>query len=189
VTVLEFIASIVASLSWPLAVAVLVLVLRKHIDHLMPRLRSVAISRVRAEFGEVLREAEVTLGSSSLPVPDSAAISHLSEGASVEDETSASNDGPGWAQRRPFNPAISTALRLSLSLDPVGTMEDAWRDLRQDMTHALWEQGYTGALNGVAVEQYEPHRVYRRPGYLSDASRGLSALSRQYASSCSTGGI
>src|SRR5690606_9250056 len=35
----------------------------------------------------------------------------------------------------------------------------------------------------------ESPRVYRRPGYLSGASSGLSALSRQYASSYSTGGI
>jgi len=35
----------------------------------------------------------------------------------------------------------------------------------------------------------EAPRVCRRPGYLSGASSGLSALSRQYASSYSTGGI
>jgi len=39
------------------------------------------------------------------------------------------------------------------------------------------------------TDQLESQRVYRRPGYLSGASSGLSALSRQYASSYSTGGI
>lgn len=140
-TRLEFIASIVASLAWPATIATIVLVLRKHIDHLVPRLRSVAVSEIKAEFiGAELQKAELAADRANLPGP----TPEGSDGPAAQEEA-------GWAKRAPFD---HIAMNLQLALNPGRTMEGAWWDLRQDLTAALREEGYTGELSRAAIQEH-----------------------------------
>lgn len=66
---LQFIASIIGSLAWPAAMVLVVLLLRRAILRILPRLRRLKYGDVEAEFGEKLEEAEEEIA--ELPAPTS----------------------------------------------------------------------------------------------------------------------
>jgi len=55
---LQFISSLVSSLAWPAAVVILVVVLRRQIASLVPRLQSVKYKDIQVEFEKTLEKAE-----------------------------------------------------------------------------------------------------------------------------------
>lgn len=116
---------------------------RPAIGHLVPRLRSVAIGKAKAVFGEALRRAEVAAEAANLPRPE---IPQSTDGQP-------SADKPSWAERKPFHRS-AVGFLIQLNLDPEGMIEQAWRDLRQDLVAALHEQGYDGLLNHAAINEY-----------------------------------
>lgn len=66
---LQFFASIIGSLAWPAATVLVVLLLRRAILRVLPRLRRLKYGDVEAEFGEKLEEAEEEIA--ELPAPTS----------------------------------------------------------------------------------------------------------------------
>jgi hypothetical protein len=66
---LQFFASILGSLAWPVAVVACVLVLRRELIQLLKRLRRLRYGDAEAEFEEILEEAEEEIA--ELPAPAS----------------------------------------------------------------------------------------------------------------------
>jgi uncharacterized protein YutE (UPF0331/DUF86 family) len=64
---LQFLSSILASLAWPAAVVICVLLLRRELIQVMRRLRRIKYGDAEAEFGERLEEVEEDIA--QLPVP------------------------------------------------------------------------------------------------------------------------
>lgn len=130
-TWLEWTAAIADALAWPVAAVVIVFLVRKHLLGLIPRLRSLAFRAFRADFGEALDEAE---------------------------RTAAALPGPGevtWAERAPFTSALAGATAgIALVMDPGSAVDEAWRDLRQDLLAALRQEGYQGRLNREAIREH-----------------------------------
>lgn len=100
-TVLDFIASLVASLAWPVSFLVVALVLRKHLPELLRALKKVKVSgleleleRTRVDVQEALSAHEVPVGETGheLPRMDSQHVGGdpttaiLSSYASLEDD-------------------------------------------------------------------------------------------------------
>jgi hypothetical protein len=65
-----FFASVIHSLAWPGALAFTVYLLRAAIRKRIEKLRSLRYRGAEAEFGEVVREAEITATRAELPPPD-----------------------------------------------------------------------------------------------------------------------
>lgn len=57
-SVLDFIASLIDSLAWPVAVVVIAIVLRRPISGLIKAIRTLSFGDARAEFGEEMNSAE-----------------------------------------------------------------------------------------------------------------------------------
>jgi hypothetical protein len=80
---LQFIASIVGSVAWPLAAIACVLFLRKEVVQLLRRLRRLKYGDAEAEFGEKLEELESEVSDipepASLPETVKRVQSHLSD--------------------------------------------------------------------------------------------------------------
>jgi hypothetical protein len=66
---LQFIASIIGSLAWPAAMVLVVLLLRRAIFSVLPRLRRLKYGDAEAEFGEKLEQVEEEIA--ELPAPTS----------------------------------------------------------------------------------------------------------------------
>jgi uncharacterized protein YutE (UPF0331/DUF86 family) len=66
---LQFIASIIGSLAWPAAMVLVVLLLRRAIFRVLPRLRQLKYGDAEAEFGEKLEQVEEEID--ELPAPTS----------------------------------------------------------------------------------------------------------------------
>lgn len=64
---LQFFASVIGSIGWPVATVVVVLLLRKAITSLLPNLRRVRYKGIEAEFGVILEKAEKDVA--ELPEP------------------------------------------------------------------------------------------------------------------------
>src|SRR5579859_300435 len=83
---LTFIASIIKSLAWPLAVIVIVLVLRKPLGSLLPLLQRLKYKDLELDFGKRVEEVSDEVArelpgetTSPLPASDSSAIARLAE--------------------------------------------------------------------------------------------------------------
>src|ERR1017187_6632289 len=66
---LQFIASLIGSLAWPAAMVLVVLLLRRAIFRVLPRLRRLKYGDAEAEFGEKLAQVEEEIA--ELPAPTS----------------------------------------------------------------------------------------------------------------------
>jgi hypothetical protein len=66
---LQFWASIVASLAWPAAIVLIVLLLRRALLRVLPRLRRLKYGGAEAEFHEKLEEAEEEVADLPVPTP------------------------------------------------------------------------------------------------------------------------
>ncbi len=65
-----FLASVIDSLAWPVAIAFIVVFLRKPLRRLLERRIRFKGLGVEAEFGDIVREAEETLAQTELPPPE-----------------------------------------------------------------------------------------------------------------------
>ena len=71
--VLGFVAQVIGSVVWPVAVLTCVILLRKHLRALIPLVRTVKYSDVEIRFGQEVAELAKTLNASSVPAPPSPA--------------------------------------------------------------------------------------------------------------------
>ena len=71
---LQFLASIIGSLAWPLALVVIVLILRRQLVDILRRLKRLKYGEAEAEFGEKLEEVEEDIA--ELPTPTSGLAFH-----------------------------------------------------------------------------------------------------------------
>lgn len=86
-TPLEFIASLVSSVAWPIAIITAVLVLRRYIPELVRALRKVKISGFELELERTRAEVQEVLSTQRDPIdrPDGRSIEDLTLRASMQD--------------------------------------------------------------------------------------------------------
>ena len=136
---LDFTASLVSSLAWPVAIAVAVFLLRTPLRRALDglRLRKLGVGPVAAEFGEVVQEAEDA--AKELPAPE----------ASVNDQ------------------ALSTELGPVISTAPRAAVIEAWIAVERELQALADQAGIdqpTARLGGrMLVNQL------RGPGVIDDA--------------------
>jgi hypothetical protein len=108
---LSFVAAVIQALSWPIAILLVVIILRKALLDLLPRLTNVKVGDVQLQFGAELSALEASADAAGLPEmsPDSA-----------------------------WNAAQAQEMAR---LSPRGMVIDVWKDLEENMHDAARATG------------------------------------------------
>jgi len=102
---LGFVASVIRSLAWPVAFAVIVWWLREPIRKRLEHLRRARVGGQEFEFGEIVQEAEVAAEEASLPP----------------------------AEPKVDEPALSTELHAEISMAPRAAVIEAWLAVEREL--------------------------------------------------------
>ena len=125
---LSFVAAVVTALAWPVTLVVIVLVLRREIVSLFPRLKNFKFKDLQAEFAEELAVA-----------------------TKVADETLPAKPEPRI--EKGLQPAWATTSVLSISIAPASAIDKAWKELLGEMEDALRRHGVQEPLSIGAIER------------------------------------
>jgi hypothetical protein len=146
---LEFIAAVISSISWPLAIVVVVLLLRHQIRNLIPLLRRIRYGEFEAEFSEEVVEAaeEIEQRVEATPVEELPAMPD-----DVKEELRFRTEG----------------LRTTLQINPDHAVIEGWRLLeseahraaiRNDVDRDRGMPGVTRILRTLADRERVPEWV------------------------------
>lgn len=125
---LSFVAALVTALAWPVTIVVVVLLLRREIVSLFPRLKNLKFKDLQAEFAEELAVA-ARVADKTLPI--------------------------GMAEKKGkfLQPAFSDASVIGVSLAPASAIDEAWKQLLSEMEDALSRHGIQEPLSIGAIER------------------------------------
>ena len=145
-SVISFIASVIDSLAWPVAVIILMLYLRLPLGKLLPELRRLRYGNFEMDFGQQVRSLEVSARTAGLRLPERPAPSKL--------------------RALDSNEIISDATRLAVDF-PEASVVMAWKAVEHEIIHALRrfdiaedKQWYGPPVKNVAI-------LHKR-GYIED---------------------
>jgi hypothetical protein len=125
---LSFVAALVTALAWPVTIVVVVLLLRREIVSLFPRLKNFKFKDLQAEFAEELAVA-AKVADEALPAL-----------------TAAKN-------KKYLQPALSDTSIFGVSLAPASAIDEAWKQLLSEMEEALNRHGIQEPLSSGAIER------------------------------------
>ncbi len=108
---LTFVAAVIQALSWPITILLVVIILRKAILDLLPRLTNLKVGDVQLQFGAELNALETGADAAGLPEMPSELAWNTSQ--------------------------VQDMARIS----PRGMVMDAWRDLEENMRDAARATG------------------------------------------------
>jgi len=111
-TVLEFIASLVGSLAWPLAAVLIAALFRSQISALMRKLRTLSFGSAQADFSEKLDQLEVE---SEAAVPAQGDV--------------------------PEAPDLSARFQQLLAVSPAAAILDSWREIEDEVARIAVRRG------------------------------------------------
>lgn len=98
--ILDFLASIMASISWPITTIVLVLLLRKPMNKLIPNTQRIRYGKVELDFGTELQELEGKAKTADIRIEERSLLSHTvprTADDSIVDAVRLMEDFPGPA--------------------------------------------------------------------------------------------
>lgn len=170
---LNFIAALVDSLVWPVALLALLALLRKEIRSLIPNLSKLRYRELELEFGKRLHELEERVEEQELlPPPDIAATLPSVEGTAEITLPPFDSHGTGVVS----SPGVSPVVVRLAPISPRAAIAEAWRGVEHALEDAARRLGQkSGARSSRRIiDSLVEQGLLRRftPGLIDDL-RGL----------------
>ena len=148
---LDFLSSIIASVSWPIAIIVLVYLLRNPIGKLIPNLQRIRYGKVEFDFGVELRELEGKAKTAGLRIHEGSPLRH--------------------AAPRTAEDSMADALRLVEEF-PEPAVGVAWLAVENELSQVVGRlaisadyPAYNSAIRNITI--------LHEHGYIDEETRGV----------------
>ena len=188
--ILDFLASAMESISWPIAIIVLVLLLRKPMIKLIPNIQRIRYGNVELDFGMELQELEGKAKTAGLRIEEQSQLSHTvprTADDSIVDAVRLVEDFPGpaigvaWlAVEYELSQAVG---RLAISAD-YPPYNSAIRNVVLLHEHGYIDEETRGVLDRMRrLRNVAVHAVRDRAEISTDQAREFVALAEAVARS------
>jgi hypothetical protein len=159
-TWMQFIASMVGSLAWPIAIIVILVVFHRPLVRVIESLRRLSYKGIDIDFGQELAKVAATPAAEAL-------LKAPVEPAKVDDHTEAASG----TLDSDINPEIATLVAIS----PAAAVVQAWQQIEHSLRDAMKRLGFDKRLqDGNYLRQTV---LLRDGGYIDDeTSRLLNSL-------------
>lgn len=131
-TWLQFIASLVYSVAWPVATIIVIALLRKPLTRLLVSLRHLSAKGIEFDFGQEVASLEVELDQAKIP------------------EVSIPTESSATPSARQSSEEIDAEIKALALISPEAAVARAWLEVEQVLEQTMLRLGYGKARNSFA---------------------------------------